>query len=186
MMVVSTSFFQTPAPNRTGPEKPPILVACSKNAANFSSLGRTRRNFRVFRILAPRCHSSGPNGPRERFALAEGVAGPSACALSTRLRGARPATASRLAFAAGHRRSMAARTCSSEAGGHRNPGAARSRQGHGYRGALPVVGGEALVAVPHANEVALRGRVVAVVGERAPVVGDPLVVEVLELAALEG
>ena len=47
----------------------------------------------AFVARAPRRRCGWPHGPKERFALAEGVADPSACALSKRLEGVRPVTA---------------------------------------------------------------------------------------------
>ena len=55
----------------------------------------------AFVARASRCRGDGPHGPKERFALAEGVADTSANALSRWLEGVRPATASGSASAAG-------------------------------------------------------------------------------------
>ena len=54
-----------------------------------------RNNSPMYVARAQRCRGSGSNGPRD----AEGVAGTSACALSKRLKGVRPATARRSASA---------------------------------------------------------------------------------------
>ena len=56
----------------------------------------------MFVARAPRCRDRGPHGPKERMRAAEGAADTGACTLSKRLEGARPASASRLASAAGH------------------------------------------------------------------------------------
>ena len=75
----------------------------SRTTRGQSAFGTSRNISPIFVARVPRCRDSGPHGPRD----AEGVADTT----SKRLEGVRPASASRLASAAGNRCDIAARPC---------------------------------------------------------------------------
>ena len=77
----------------------PIFVVSSNNSANFRTWAPRRRGG----AKTGDFRASGANGLKERVRAADGVVDASACALSKRLEGVRPATESATATAAGNR-----------------------------------------------------------------------------------